>query len=144
MIAVDTNVLLRYLLGDDQKQARRAAELIQGKGKVLVTDVVLAETIWTLKGKRYNLDKAAIVDVISALFAEPNICFEDSQAVWRALNDFINAIGVKSGGKKRYADFQDALIANKARSWAQARRETLGGIFSFDVAALEIPGMKLP
>ena len=54
MIAVDTNVLLRYLLNDDQSQAAIAEKLINGKEIVLITDVVLVETIWTLKGKSIN------------------------------------------------------------------------------------------
>ena len=57
MIAVDTNVLLRYLLNDDQGQAAIAEKLINGKEIVLFTDVVLVETIWTLKGKKYQLNK---------------------------------------------------------------------------------------
>ena len=52
MIAVDTNVLLRYLLNDDPEQSPRAATLFSGEKKILVTDVVLVETIWTLKGKK--------------------------------------------------------------------------------------------
>ena len=52
MIAVDTNILLRHLLGDDPIQAAKADKLINGKETVLITDVVLAETIWTLKGKK--------------------------------------------------------------------------------------------
>jgi predicted nucleic-acid-binding protein len=48
MIAIDTNVLLRYLLQDDAKLCKKAIEVITGKQRVLVTDVVLAETIWTL------------------------------------------------------------------------------------------------
>ena len=64
MIAIDTNVLLRYLLQDDETQAKRAADLILGTESVLVTDVVLIETVWTLKGKRYNLSKEQIIKVI--------------------------------------------------------------------------------
>ena len=48
MIAIDTNVLLRYLLQDDEKQANKATKLILGAESVLITDVVLTETIWTL------------------------------------------------------------------------------------------------
>ncbi len=51
MIAVDTNVLLRYLLWDDE-QATKADKLINGSTHVLITDFVLAETLWTLKGKK--------------------------------------------------------------------------------------------
>ena len=77
MIAVDTNVLLRYLLNDDQVQAAKAEKLINGKETVLITDVVLVETIWTLKGKKYQLNKTDLVTVIQALFKEPNIRFEN-------------------------------------------------------------------
>ncbi|HFE38753.1 MAG TPA: PIN domain-containing protein, partial [Gammaproteobacteria bacterium] len=48
MIAIDTNVLLRYLLWDDKPQAAKADRLINGTEPVLVTDVVLVETLWTL------------------------------------------------------------------------------------------------
>ena len=53
MIAIDTNILLRYLLNDNEEQSRKARRLIKGENKVLVTDVVLVETLWTLKGKKY-------------------------------------------------------------------------------------------
>jgi len=68
LIAIDTNVLLRYLLNDDQSQAAVAEKLINGKEIVLITDVVLVETIWTLKGKKYQLNKTDLVTVIQALF----------------------------------------------------------------------------
>ena len=58
MIAIDTNVLLRYLLDDDDKQSLISKVLINGEHKVLVTDVVLTETVWVLKGKRYQVSKA--------------------------------------------------------------------------------------
>ncbi|MDE0158519.1 MAG: hypothetical protein OXI02_03110 [Candidatus Dadabacteria bacterium] len=57
MIAVDTNVLLRYPLNDDAAQADTAASLIKGGDAVLITDVVLAETLWTLSGKKYRLTR---------------------------------------------------------------------------------------
>src|SRR5438552_11656093 len=57
MIAVDTNVLLRRLLDDDATQAEKARRLFETNESVLVTDVVLAETVWTLTGKRYGAGK---------------------------------------------------------------------------------------
>ena len=45
MIAVDANVLLRYLLNDDAAQADMAANLIKGGDTVLITDVALVETL---------------------------------------------------------------------------------------------------
>jgi len=144
MIAIDTNILLRYLLQDDEAQASKATKLILGDQDVLVTDVVLIETVWTLKGKRYNLSKDQIVNVLHALFAEPNLTFEDGQAVWGALKDFMNAKPIKSGGKTKQADFPDALIVNKAKRYGQLNKKEVSMIYTFDKAALEIDGTKQP
>ena len=54
MIAVDPNALLRYLLNGDAAQAGMAASLIKGGDTVLITDVELAETLWTLSGKKHR------------------------------------------------------------------------------------------
>ena len=140
MIAIDTNVLLRYLLQDDKVQACKATALITGQDTVLVTDIVLAETLWVLTGRRYKLDREGVVRVINALFAEPNIAFEDGQTVWRALNDYIKAQPVKAGGKKKYADFPDALLVNKARYQAKEWHKPLVRTYTFDTAARELPG----
>ena len=144
MIAIDTNVLLRYLLDDDKAQSKRAAALMLGNTPVLITDVVLAETIWTLKGKRYKLDKEAIVQVVHSLFEEPNIVFENGQTIWRAVNDFKNAKSIKSGGKRKEADFPDALIVNKARYVVGVAQSEFEGVYTFDVAAQQIPGTEKP
>lgn len=144
MIAIDTNVLLRYLLDDDRTQSKRASAIILGDQPVLITDVVLAETIWTLKGKRYNLDKESIIKVINCLFEEPNIFFENGQSVWRSVSDYKNAKSIKSGGKRKEADFQDALIVNKARYIASETGVEFSGAYTFDAAAQQIPGTKKP
>lgn len=144
MIAIDTNVLLRYLLQDDEEQAAKATKLILGSDTVLITDVVLTETIWTLKGKRYNLSKEQIIDMVHALFAEPNFTFEDGQAVWGALKDYMNVKPIKSAGKPKQADFPDALIVNKSKRHGQLSKNKVSTIYTFDKAALEIDGTKQP
>lgn len=140
MIAIDTNVLLRYLLEDDAAQSEKAGKLLLGKHLVLITDVVLVETIWTLRGKKYQLSKTELITVIKALFQEPNIRFEDGQAVWMALNDYRKARQVK--GKE--ADFADALIIHKARLVAKQQNQQFDGSYTFDLAAQSLPGAKAP
>lgn len=140
MIAIDTNVLLRYLSCDQKTQAAKADKLIDGSTPVLITDVVLVETLWTLKGEKYELDKAEMIDVLNSLFQEPNIRFEDAQTVWRALNDYRQAKPVRVGNKKKEADFPDALIVNKAKFHAMEKGEVLNGVYTFDRAARVIPG----
>ena len=144
MIAIDTNVLLRYLLDDDVKQSKKASAIITGSDNVLITDIVLIETIWTLKGRKYKLDKESIIKVINTLFAEPNIIFEDGQTVWRALSDYTNAKSIKVGNKRKEADFPDALIVNKAQYVANKLNDELDGVYTFDVASQEIPGTRAP
>ena len=130
MIAIDTNVVLRYLLNDHPIQSRKAADLVLGAQAVLVTDIVLAESIWTLRGKKYRLSRDEIVSALDSLFAEPNIVFEDSQSVWRALHVY----------RKEKADFPDLLIYFKSRSTADAQGVPFSGFYTFDKAAAGLPG----
>jgi len=48
MIAVDTNVVVRFLVRDDPKQAARAAELIRDN-QIWISKTVLLETEWVLR-----------------------------------------------------------------------------------------------
>lgn len=138
MIALDTNVLLRYLLADDAGQYRRAKKLIGSNRLVLITDVVLAETVWTLMGKRYGFDKTQICTVIRALIGDQGFAFEDSQVVWSALKDYEGSRMIR--GKS--LDFADTLIARKSEYVAQARDRTFEGLFSFDKAVAKLSGAK--
>jgi predicted nucleic-acid-binding protein len=144
MIAVDTNVLLRRLLNDDADQAQRAHQLFEKQESILIPDVVLAETIWTLKGKRYKASKDDLVAMVIGLLEEPNVVFESRQAVWSAVNDYVEAPPVKTADGVRTADLADALVVNKAKVTAQRRGEHYGGTYTYDLAALSLDGMKQP
>ncbi len=144
MIAVDTNVLLRRLLNDDVAQAEKARRLFESKESVLVTDVVLAESIWTLTGKRYGAGREEIAAVVMGLLEERNVVFESRQAVWSALNDYLNAVPVRTASGMRIADLADALIVNKAKITAQHRDEQYQGTYTYDQAALTLDGTKAP
>ena len=48
-IAVDTNVLVRYLTWDDEQQAVEAADAIEGADEIVVPTIVLCELVWVLK-----------------------------------------------------------------------------------------------
>ena len=89
---------------------------------------------------KYQLNKSDLVAVIQALFKEPNIRFENGQVVWLALNDYRNAQPVSG----KMADFSDALIVNKAKSIASDKSSELRGVYTFDIAAQQLPGTKAP
>lgn len=144
MISVDTNVLLRRILNDDEAQSAKARKLFEGTQTVLITDIVLVETIWTLTGKRYGASRDDIAMLVTSLLEEANIVFENRQAVWSALNEYIAAPSVKTANGSKTADLPAALIINKARQFAHDRKQTYGGTYTFDLAALQIAGAKAP
>ena len=88
LIAIDTNVLLRYLLRDDEAQAERVRRVIECGERVLITDVVLAETMWTLAGRRYRATRSDLIDLVNKLLQDANLRFEDDEVVWSALQAF--------------------------------------------------------
>ena len=144
MIAVDTDVVLRRLLNDHAMQAAKARRLFETQESVLITDVVLAETIWTLTGKRYGAGKDDIAAVVMGLLEERNVVFESRQAVWSALNDYLDALPVKTASGIRTADLADALVVNKAKITARQRDEQYRGTYTYDQAALALDGTKAP
>ena len=78
------------------------------------------------------------------LFEEPGIVFEDGQTIWRALGDYTTAQPVKVGNKLKEADFPDALIVNKVRYVTIQKSQTFECVYTFDIAAQEIPGTEQP
>lgn len=130
MIGLDTNVLLRLWLNDDEAQGRRVEALIaehgQQIGSLLVTDVVLAEALWTL-ASAYEQNKAAQLLAVRSLLDEPAFCFEDRDAVAAAVDLFEQAS----------CGFADCLIV--------ARHQRLGCEFTatFDRRMGKLPGVRL-
>lgn len=142
MIAIDTNVLLRRILRDDALQAQKVDKLFEKHKAILITDVVLAETIWTLRGKKYGASKETIQLVIMSLLEEANVTFENQQAVWSALNDYISAKEVKTPSGIKGVDFSDALIINKAKIVMEQWGESYEATYTFDKAAQSVSGAR--
>jgi len=140
VIAIDTNVLLRYLLCDDELQARKASKLINGDEPVFVSHTVLVETIWTLVGKKYKVTPTDVHQTILDLLSEENILFQNAEIVWRALSDFLK-FGVDGGIK---IDFPDALIYHEGKDAALFYEESFNGFYTFDRAAQSLPDAMTP
>ena len=67
-IAVDTNVLVRYLTWDDEGQAIEAARAIEAADAIVVPTIVLCELVWVLK-RAYRYGGPEIIDIIRRLAA---------------------------------------------------------------------------
>lgn len=75
LIAVDTNVLLGYLLTADETQAERSRRVLEPDERILISDVVLAESVWTSIGHRYRATGVDVATVVERLLQEPNVRF---------------------------------------------------------------------
>lgn len=91
MIGLDTNILLRLWLNDDPAQNNRIDALLaehgSTPGSLLVTDVVLAEAVWTLRSA-FDQDKASQLVALRSLTGETAFAFEDRESVERAVTLF--------------------------------------------------------
>ncbi|HWM68706.1 MAG TPA: type II toxin-antitoxin system VapC family toxin [Steroidobacteraceae bacterium] len=127
MMGLDTNVLVRFLIRDDEEQFERACDLIQSEAQreefVCVSLAVLLETEWVLRS-RYKLGKEEILSTFSELLSAGYIRFEDEPAIAQALFMW----------KDSSAQFADCLIG--ARHWALGCKATA----TFDQGALKVPG----
>ncbi len=84
MRAVDTNVVVRFLTGDDPRQAARARAII-GHEHVFIPRTVILETEWVLRAV-YDLPPDRIISALRALAGLPGIAVEDAPLVARALD----------------------------------------------------------
>ena len=62
-VAVDTNVLVRYLTWDDLAQAKAAARVIESGETIAISTIVLCELVWVLR-RPYGLSTTEIADAI--------------------------------------------------------------------------------
>lgn len=85
MQAVDTNVLVRLLARDDEKQARLADQFV-AKG-AWVSHLVLAETVWVLDAV-YERKPAQLMAAIELLLQHESLVLQDADTVSAALAHF--------------------------------------------------------
>lgn len=101
MIALDTNVLVRFLVEDDAVQAAKAAALIEqaisDNATLFISDVVLCEAVWALTS-RYGFPRAEVAEVLRRLVDADHLSFSAPSQIVRALAAF-------STGKGDFADY---------------------------------------
>lgn len=104
MIGIDSNVLMRVVLGDDKIWSARAEKLIAAKCTSAqpgyINTIVLAEAFWLLR-RRPDFDKQKLVEFVRGLLDSEIFVVADERTVLLALKDYV------SGN----AGFADYLIA---------------------------------
>jgi predicted nucleic-acid-binding protein len=107
MIAVDTNVLVRFVVRDDARQtcrARRLLERLQSEGgRAYVSDIVLCELVWVLE-RSYRVARSEIADVLARLIRARPLTFDSTERIAGAIQSYGQGKG----------DFADYLIREHA------------------------------
>ena len=130
MAALDTNVLVRYLVQADPAQLAAAAKLIRkcvsaGQSLFVPTSVAV-ELEWVLRSA-FGFAKDDVVQVVSSLLSSAELVFQDEQALEVALLLF----------RKSSADFADCVHIALA---SQAGERPL---WTFDKRAAKVAGAQL-
>jgi predicted nucleic acid-binding protein len=101
MLAIDTNLIVRYLTGDDPDQAARARAVIDG-GAVFVPLTVVLEAEWVLRSA-YGFRAPEVIRALRAFAGLPTVSVEEPDLVAAAL-DLV----------ARGLDFADALHLSRS------------------------------
>jgi len=123
VLAVDTNVLVRFFTRDDPHQAERARAVIVGN-EIWISKTVLLETEWVLR-RTYKFPAERVISIFQSLAASETVFIEDPFTVAEALRlaadglDFANALHVASAGSSAQFVTFDADLAKKAKGLAR-------------------------
>lgn len=104
---IDTNVILRYLLGDHVKFSQKAEdfmlEVSKGVKKAEILDIVIVECIYVME-KFYNVPKSVIVDKLSKILNFSGIINPDRSKILKALFQY----------EKSNIDIVDCILASQS------------------------------
>jgi predicted nucleic-acid-binding protein len=119
VLAVDTNIIVRYLTADHPVQFAKARALMDGED-VYVSTTVLLETEWVLR-RGYRFSRGQIIAALTAFAGLPRVILEAPALAAKALEwmrrrlDFADALHVaKAGGCEGFVSFDTrfAAVAN--------------------------------
>lgn len=127
--AIDTNVVVRFLVADDPRQAKVARAVIE-KGEVFIPATVLLETEWVLRAG-YGFGAEEIAVGLRGLGGLDGIMMEEPAAVAQALDwlgegmDFADALHLaRSNQCSGFVTF-DRKLAKRAKSLSSVPVELL-------------------
>lgn len=129
MIAIDTNVLVRFLTQDDATQARAASSFMAGLNATnpgYICREVMVELVWVLE-RAYGCSRADVAAALEGLLSASELEIEAADDIGTATFQY------RDGG----FGFADLMIA------AAAHRADAIALVTFDRKAAKIPGVEL-
>jgi predicted nucleic-acid-binding protein len=129
MIGLDTNILVRYIMQDDPRQAALATRLVESlsaESPGFIPLVSVVEIAWVLSSA-YSLSREQLMEAFEVVLRTRELIVEQAEIVWKSLRTLTST----------RADFADCLIAQSAASAGCEKTLT------FDRGAARTGGMTL-
>lgn len=124
MIAIDTNILVRYITQDDLQQAEATENLLATYNNkpqsIFINNIVLCEFVWALE-KGYKYTQQQISSTIRIILSTEEFAFEYHNVLWLALEEY----------ELKNTDFSDSLISKLNHNLGYKQT------FSFDKSAIK-------
>jgi predicted nucleic-acid-binding protein len=121
MLAVDSNIIVRFLTRDHPDQSPRARTLVDDND-TFVSRTVLLETEWVLRSV-YGYDRNQVFEALTSFAGLPRVVVEDAAGSLEALHqmkrgcDFADALHIASAGNCRaFVTFDQSLVKMAARA----------------------------
>ncbi len=119
MRAIDTNVVVRFLAGDDKQQAK-AARTAVAAGDIFIATTVVLESEWVLRSA-YGFEPRQIAVALRGLAGLPGVTIEEPTVLAQALDwmeagmDFADALHLaKAGECDAFLSFDRKLAKGQA------------------------------
>ena len=130
MIGLDTNVLVRYIVRDDDEQSGAATRLIESKCTAdnpgLVSSIVMCELAWVLT-RGYGYRREMVGRVIRRILLVQELQVENAEMAWQAVRFF-------EQGKADFADYRIGISNREGKAEVT---------YTFDLRAVESDLFKI-
>jgi predicted nucleic-acid-binding protein len=114
LLAIDTNIVVRYVVGDGGDEFVQAMNVVENNQVSIAVTVVL-ETEWVLRDV-YEYSRAEVLSAFTKLFGLPTVSVAEPRAVRRALDyaklglDFADALHLaQATGCEAFVTFEQAI-----------------------------------
>lgn len=122
---VDTNVLVRHLVGQPPAMARRATAFLRDEDEIYLADLIVAETVYVLESF-YEVERPQISESIRSLIAMESVKVVDGPTILRAVEVY----------EEHRLDFAEAFLVACAESTG------VGRVASFDRSILRVASIE--
>lgn len=123
MVAVDTNIVVRLLVHDDEQQFQKSRKLFEVES-IFIPDTVVLETEWVLR-YAYHFDAQAIQNGLKLLFGLPNVQLSDSMRAGQALEWHAEGLDFADAFHLAHAQQYEALYSFDKRFIKKAKKLSL-------------------